>query len=102
MRFLMKVGLSAEKGNSLVRTPNMGQVMDDMLSDIRPEEAYFAVEGGQRTLYLIVNVADAHELPRFAEPFWLRFEANVEFIPVMKRDDLMKAVPDIERLAKKY
>jgi hypothetical protein len=91
-----------DAGNALVRDPNFGQRVQDMLGDIRPEAVYFAVADGQRTVYAVVNFEGTHELPRIAEPFWLALKATVEFIPVMTQDDFAQAAPLIEQAAKKY
>jgi hypothetical protein len=43
-----------------------------------------------------------HQIPFFAEPWFLAFNASVEFHPAMTPEDLEKAGPDIERAAKTY
>src|SRR5689334_12747147 len=102
MHFLVKVTIPVEAGNSMVRDPKFGKKLGDILSDLKPKATYFGVDGGQRTMFLIVDVADASRIPAIAEPFWLSFEASVECIPIMTEKDFLKAVPHIERAAKKY
>ena len=46
------------------------------------------------------DIAQAAELPRLAEPWFLNFEATVEFMPVMLPEDLQKA--GLEDLVKKW
>ena len=102
MRFLIKVTMPVEAGNAFVRDPNFSKRMEGLLGDIKPEAAYFAVEGGQRAMYLIVQMAEVSQLPSVAEPFWLSLNASVEFIPLMDRADMAKATPSIIQAAKKY
>ena len=102
MRFLVKATLPVEAGNALVRDPSVGQRIQGIMGDIRPEAVYFAAADGQRTVYAVVNLEATHEIPRIAEPFWLALKANVEFIPVMAQDDFAEAAPLIEQAAKKY
>ena len=102
MHFLVKVTIPVQAGNAMVRDPKFGKKLDEILSDIKPKAAYFAVDGGQRTMYLVVDISDASRLPAVAEPFWLAFEASVECIPIMTEKDFQKAAPSIERAAKKY
>jgi len=45
---------------------------------------------------------DASELPGFAEPWFLAFNAKVEAVPAMVPEDLMKAAGDIESAVEKY
>ncbi len=102
MRFLVKATIPVEAGNALVQDPNFGKRLESIVSDLKPETVYFAVEGGQRTIYLIVNVADASQTPGIAEPLWLSFSADVEFVPIMNQADMVKATPSIAQAAKKY
>ncbi|MBI2866948.1 MAG: DUF3303 family protein [Chloroflexi bacterium] len=102
MRFLMKMRMSVEKGNAAIKDPNFGKKMQEMIQDLKPEAAYFAIDQGQRCGYFIVNVRDTSEMPRMAEPFWLAFNAHIEVTPVMTPDDLAKAGPDIAVAVKKY
>jgi hypothetical protein len=40
------------------------------------------------------------EIPRFAEPWFLNFDASVEFLPTMTPEDLQKAA--LDDLGKKW
>ncbi len=102
MRFLVKAVIPLEAGNDLVRDPEMMQRIQAVLADLKPEAAYFAAADGQRTIYLIVNMNEAHEIARIAEPLWLGFEADVELIPVMVQEDFAKAASFFEELNEKY
>jgi hypothetical protein len=102
MRFITRVTLPLEAGNSLCRDKEMNRKFETLLSDVRPETVYFGIEGGQRTIFAIVNVEGSHELPRIAEPFWLGFKANVDFIPVMNQEEFKKAQGSIESAVRKY
>jgi hypothetical protein len=102
MRFLVKATIPIEAGNNLIRDPKFGKRIKDILEDIKPEAAYFTVDDGQRTIYLVVDLKDASYLPVIVEPLWLGLQANVEFIPAMSEKEFGKAASHIERLAKKY
>ena len=52
MRFLVKATIPVEAGNALVRDPSFGKVMQDILSDLKPEAVYYCAEHGQRTTIL--------------------------------------------------
>jgi hypothetical protein len=45
---------------------------------------------------------DASQIPAIAEPWFLAVNATVEFKPVMKMEDLLKAGPSIEKAVKKF
>ena len=101
MRFLMKVTLPVEKGNALVRDPNMGQRMETMMSDIKPEAVYFCVEDGQRTVYFVVNI-ESTDLPRILEPAWLTLNADIKLIPAMNQEDFQQATQQLPSIVSKY
>jgi hypothetical protein len=71
-----------------------------MLGEIKPEAVYFTEHQGQRTAILIVDVPDPSKVPSLAEPWFLAFNADVEFHIVMTPDDLQKA--GLEELGKKW
>ena len=102
MRFMVKATIPIEAGNDLVHDPNFGKRLEDIMGDLKPEAAYFAAADGQRTMYLIINMDDASQLPGIAEPLWLSLKCSVEFIPVMNQEDFGKAAAAIQQAAQKY
>ena len=61
---------------------------------------YFTEIDGERCAMLIVKVDDASQIPFYAEPWFLTFEADVRFRPVMTAEDLGKS--NLEALGKKW
>ena len=51
---------------------------------------------------LVVDLQDASQIPAIAEPWFIGFNAAVEFHPAMVAKDLEKAGPAIEKAVKKY
>ena len=51
---------------------------------------------------MVVNIDDPAHIPTFAEPWFLAFQAAVEFHPAMVAADLAKAEGDIGKAVKKY
>jgi hypothetical protein len=102
MRFLLKAEMATEAGNEAARNGGLGTTIQSILDELKPEAAYFLASNGKRTALLIVNLDDASQIPALAEPWFLAVGANIELVPVMVADDLMKAAPAIERAAKKF
>lgn len=100
MRMLVKATMQVDTFNNAVRDGSVGPKIGRILEDIKPEATYFIEEGGKRTALLLVEVADPSRIPAIAEPFFLTFNANVEFHVVMSPDQLGKA--GLEQLGKKY
>ena len=102
MRFLVKVNIPVKAGNAAAKAGKLGSTIQSILAEIKPEAVYFSDDRGQRTGYLFVEMQDASEIPAIAEPWFLAFNAGVEFHPVMIPDDLAKAAGAIKKAAKKY
>jgi hypothetical protein len=102
MRFLMKVSLPVETTNKAIRDGTFAKTIGRALDELKPEAAYFTEMDGQRTAFIVVDMQGPHQMPVFAEPFFLAFNASVEFHPAMTPGDLEKAGPDLQRAAKTY
>ena len=100
MKVLMKVTMPHEPFNTLVRDGSAGQKMKRILDELKPEAAYFTEFIGKRTGILVVDLPDVSKIPAFAEPWFLTFNADVEFHPTMTPADLAKA--DLDSLGKKW
>jgi hypothetical protein len=102
MRFLLKVNIPVEAGNAAAKAGRLGETVQAILADLKPEAAYFTDDNGQRTGFIFLNMEDVSQIPAIAEPWFLAFNARIEFHPVMVPDDLKKAGPAIEKAVKKY
>ena len=100
MRMLADVNFPLEPFNSLVKDGTVGQKIQQILEDIKPEAVYFSERGGKRGAILIVDVADPSKFPSIAEPFFLTFNASVEFGIVMGPEELAQA--GLDALGQKY
>ena len=100
MRMIMNVYLPVDVFNAAVRDGSAGAKMQKILAEQKPEAAYFTEYHGQRSGVLIIDLKDASEIPRFAEPWFLQFNARVELHPAMTPQDLGAA--GLEGLGKKW
>lgn len=102
MRFLLKVNIPVETGNAAVRAGKLGETIQSILADLKPEAAYFTDDKGQRTGFLFLDMQDVSQIPAIAEPWFLAFNAGIEIHPVMRPEDLAKATASIEKAVEKY
>jgi len=91
MKMLLMVEFPNEPFNALVRSGKIGEVMGRILESIKPETAYFTEQEGMRGGIFLINVQDSSEIPSFAEPFFLNFEATCKFRLAMNPQDLQRA-----------
>jgi hypothetical protein len=97
---LLNVKFPHDEFNKAVRDGTVGQKINRILEDIKPEAVYFTEQKGQRGAILVINLVDPSQIPAFAEPWFLTFKADVEFRVAMTPEDLQKA--GLEDLGKKY
>ena len=76
------------------------QKMKAILDNAKPEAVYFTDTDGQRCVLMIVDMADAAQVPSLAEPWFLTFNADIKFQVIMSPDDLQKA--GLKSLGKKW
>ena len=87
MRFLLKVNIPVDAGNTAARAGKLGETIQSILADLKPEAVYFTDDNGQRTAFIFLDMQDASQIPAIAEPWFLAFNASVEIHPVMVPDD---------------
>jgi hypothetical protein len=102
MRCMLKVNIPVETGNAAAKDGTLGEKMQAILAEIKPEAAYFTDDRGQRTAYLFFDLQEAAQIPAICEPWFLAFNAATELHPTMVLDDLKKAGPAIAQAVKKY
>jgi hypothetical protein len=100
MRFVLHVSIPPEKFNQAVRDGSAGKKVEQILNELKPEAAYFCAKDGKRGGFLIVDLAKASDIPRFAEPWFLNFDATVEFLPTMTPADLAQS--GLDELGRKW
>ncbi len=100
MRMLLSIRIPHEPFNTAVREGTAGPTIARILEETKPETVYFTEQNGTRGAVLIVDVTKASQVPSFAEPWFLKFNADCEFRIVMSPDDLKDA--GLEGLGKKW
>ena len=102
MRFLLKASLPIESGNAAIKDGTIGDTINSILGEQKPEAAYFGVEDGKRTAFIFLNMENGSDLPKILEPWFLAFNAQIEITPVMVGEDLGAAGQSIGEAVKKY
>jgi hypothetical protein len=100
MRILMNVRIPNKEFNTFVADGSAGHKLTQILEEIRPEAVYFTEQHGQRGAVMVADVAGPSDVPRLAEPWFLVFNADVEFHVAMTPADLEKA--GLDQLAKHW
>ena len=100
MKMLLNVIFPHEPFNTLVREGKADSVMQNIMADIKPEAAYFTEQEGKRSVICVIEMSGPSDVPKFAEPFFLNFNADCRFQILMSPEDLQQA--GLDNLGKKW
>jgi hypothetical protein len=100
MRMLLHVRIPHEEFNAAVRDGSVASKIKQILEATRAEAVYFTEYEGRRGAIMIININDPSEVPKFAEPWFLSFNADVQFHIAMTPEELGRA--GLEGLGKKW
>lgn len=90
MRMLLKFQFDTETANRAIKDGSMATINEKMFKQMQPEAAYFAIEDGVRTGYVVFDLDDPSQIPAIAEPLFSGVNSKLTLTPVMNTDDLMK------------
>ena len=100
MRILLNIHIPHEPFNTAVRDGTAGQKLGRIVDEIKPEAVYFTEQHRSARRRHDCQMSDPSKIPTLAEPWFLTFNANVEFRVVMTPDDLKKA--GLDEIGKKW
>lgn len=100
MKMLLTVDFPLEPFNSLVKSGKVGEIIGRIIETIKPETAYFTEQDGKRGGIFVVDLQKPSDVPSFAEPFFLNFQASCKFRIIMSPEDLQNA--GLEEIGKKW
>jgi hypothetical protein len=100
MRILMHIKIPHEEFNDAVREGSAGNKVQEILEDANPEAVYFTEYDGQRGAIMVVDITDSSQIPKYAEPWFLNFDADVEFHVAMTPEELGRA--GLDAIGKKW
>jgi len=100
MRILLHAKIPHETFNAAVRDGSAGKKIQQILDAAKPEAVYFTNYDGRRGAIMVINVDDSSKIPSYAEPWFLLFNADVQFHVAITPEDLGRA--GLEALGKKW
>jgi hypothetical protein len=100
MRILLHVRIPHEEFNAAVRDGSAEKKMKQILEETKAEAVYFTEYDGRRGAIMVININDPSEVPKFSEPWFLLFNADVQFHIAMTPEELGRA--GLDRLGEKW
>jgi hypothetical protein len=102
LRIMVKFRFPVEAGNPAMRSGKVGKVMEQIMTDLKPEAAYFYPDAGQRGGHFVFNMTDSLQVAQTAERFFFGLNATIEMIPVMSAEDLQKGLAGVDDIVRAY
>jgi len=100
MRILLHAKIPHETFNAAVRDGSAGKKIQQILDATKPEAVYFTNYDGRRGAIMVISVDDSSKIPSYSEPWFLLFNADVQFHIAMTPEDLGRA--GLDALGKKW
>jgi len=88
MRTLMRVQIPVDSGSRAIQDGTLPEVIRKTLEAVQAEAAYFTTMDGHRTMLIVFDMKASSDMVRIAEPLFMGFDAEVDFMPCMNGDDL--------------
>ncbi len=92
MRMMMRVTIPVEKGNESAASGTLDQAIDHIIETLKPEAAYFHLDGGRRAATFIYEAEKAEQMAVINEPIFRALDAAIDQQPVLTAADLGKAL----------
>lgn len=100
MRMLYKISFPPEQFNALAREGVVGQKIMRIVEETKPESIYFTGNKYGRGAVAVYDIKNNADLPAVAEPWFLTFNAEIEYGPAITPQELGKA--GLDEITKKW
>jgi hypothetical protein len=92
MRVFMRASIPTETGNRTIKDGSLPKIIDAFMQKAKPETAFFGVDGGERTMFVVFDLASPADVPGLCEPLFQGLDAAIDLQPVMDMADLQKGL----------
>jgi len=88
MRMMIKAQIPTVPGNKGIKDGQLAATIRAFMEKTHAECAYFGAEDGRRTMWAVIDLKDASDMPPLLEPLFMGVEAEITISPVMVANDL--------------
>jgi hypothetical protein len=92
MRTMLTVTMETEAGNKAISDGSLPKIIEDFFTKNNPESVYFTANNGDRTMYAVLDLKEASDIPSICEPFFMKLNAKIEFKPAMNIHELKRGL----------
>lgn len=92
MRVLLKANIPTAAGNAAIEKGTLAPTLEKVLGELKPEAAYFSLEGGMRTAYIFFDLKEPSAMPKAGEELFMQLGAQIDMTPAMTPEELQKGL----------
>ena len=92
MRMMMRFSIPVERGNRTFKDDSLEQTIEALVTETNAEDAYFMLEGGERTGFVFFELDDMARLPRLNEQMFATLDAAVDIVLALTVNDLRRGL----------
>ncbi len=100
MRTIFKISIPPEPFNTLAREGVVGQKIGRIIEETKPETIYFTGNRYGRGALAVYDIQNGSGFPAVAEPWFLTFNAEIEYDAAITPEEMMEA--DLDEVVKKW
>ncbi len=100
MKLMFKIKFPVETFNAHARAGVVGRKIGAIIEATKPESIYFTGNGSGRGAIAVYDVKDGSQAPALAEPWFLTFNAQIEYDLAITPEELGKA--GLDEVIKKW
>jgi|SRR5215471_3199870 len=102
MRYMIMAVIPEAIGNPGIKDGTLQPTVQKILTLSNPETLYFSVRNGLRTVYTVVSANEPSDIQPILEAWCLGVGANIEVNFAWTQEDMAKAEPRNEEIAKLF
>ncbi|MGW1762904.1 hypothetical protein ACWCQL_02230 [Streptomyces sp. NPDC002073] len=96
MRVMLHALIDTQAGNEALKSGSLPKAMAAMMDALKPEAAYFGLDGGVRSCWMVFDLQDSSQMPPMLEDLFMQFNAEISVVPVMDREGLAKGLEQMK------
>ncbi|MFG2332664.1 hypothetical protein ACGFMM_23950 [Streptomyces sp. NPDC048604] len=88
--------LDTPTGNQALKSGALQGTMKNLMETLKPEAAYFGLNEGVRTCWMVFDLENPSRMPALMEDLFMQLNAEVSVVPVMNAEDLTKGLSEMK------
>ncbi|MGR4878925.1 DUF3303 family protein [Streptomyces sp. LARHCF249] len=96
MRVMLRAHFDTAATNEAIATGALPRAMKKLMDTVKPEAAYFGLHEGVRSCWIVFDLQDSAMMPSLTWDLFHEFNAEIEVGPVMRPEELAKALAALQ------